>query len=509
MAEFKSRASFGFRFVLRWLLSILLLVSTFACTASAHAGSSVHHSPLTGDVVNFFGKVPASNNATGRTNATASRNKYLPPPSKDAWYAPPAGWESTKPGTVLRTRPHAYPTINIRNAIDTFQVLYRTSDSHSNASWSVATVFIPKSHAHCVLHSTSPAYNASACAHAMVAYEVPSDSADPDAAPSYLLQMREPYGEMRDMLARGWFVLVPDYEGPNASFCAGVQAGHATLDATRAVLSLAGPQLGLRTDAVKVGLWGYSGGAFAAEFAAELAATYAPELRIDASVIGGSSPNLTTVDERMNAKDTAGLVVTSILGITVQQPEARAFLLQQLHPTGPYNKTTFLNATTMTGADALDAYSGQNVFDYFVNGRSDWANPAMQDVINADAVMGLHGVPRMPSFYYKAAHDEMSPVDETAEIVTSFCRQGANILFHRNTVGGHNDELWSGRLRALDYLSAKLDGAVPADSTSNLTIPATGCATVDVTIPLDPLYLLPDWWWTEGPGAGLGLMGAG
>ncbi|CAK7224066.1 hypothetical protein SBRCBS47491_005422 [Sporothrix bragantina] len=471
----------------------LLLLDTTSSFVSA-AGSSVHHNPLTGEAMNFFGTRSPPKNATV--------NKYLPKPSNDSWYKPPGGWETAKPGAVLRTRAHAYPTINIRNAIDTFQVLYRTTDSRNNASWSVATVFIPKSHENCTLPTTSPAYNASACSHGIVAYEVPSDSADPDAAPSYLLQMREPYGEMRDMLARGWFVMVPDYEGPGASFCAGVQAGHATLDASRAVLSIAG-QFGLQMDKVKLGLWGYSGGAFAAEFAAELAASYAPDLRIDASVIGGSSPNLTTVDERMNSKDTAGLVVTSILGITVQQPEARAFLLRQLHPTGPYNATGFMNATTMTGADALDAYSGQNVFDYFVNGQADWANPAMQDVINTDAVMGLHGVPNMPSFYYKAEHDEMSPVNETAAIVEKFCSQGANILFHRNTLGGHNDELWSGRLRALEYLSAKLNGY------GNITIPETGCQTVDVTIPLDPLYLLPDWWWTEGPGAGLGLAGAG
>ncbi|CAK7200274.1 hypothetical protein SEUCBS139899_002965 [Sporothrix eucalyptigena] len=469
----------------------LLLATTVSLVAAA--GASVHHNPLTGEVVNFYGERPPPN---------ATVHKYLPPPSKDDWYKPPDGWEATKPGAVLRTRPHAYPTINIRNAIDTFQVLYRTTDSRNNASWSVATVFIPKSHENCTLPTSSPSYNASACSHGIVAYEVPSDSADPDAAPSYLLQMREPYGEMRDMLARGWFVMVPDYEGPGASFCAGVQAGHATLDASRAVLSIAG-QFGLQMDRVKLGLWGYSGGAFAAEFTAELAESYAPDLTIDASVIGGSSPNLTTVDERMNNKDTAGLVVTSILGITVQQPAAREFLLKQLQPTGPFNATRFMNATTMTGADALDAFSGQNVFDYFVNGRDDWANPAMQDVIHDDAVMGLHGVPRMPSFYYKAEHDEMSPVNETAAIVEQFCNAGANILFHRNTLGGHNDELWSGRLRALEYLSAKLDGH------GNITIPATGCATLDVTIPLDPLYLLPDWWWTEGPGAGLGLAGAG
>src|SRR5690242_10331984 len=55
---------------------------------------------------------------------------YLPPPTFDAWYAPPEGWETTGPGTALKVRAHAYPTINIRYCHDTFQVLYRSSDTH-------------------------------------------------------------------------------------------------------------------------------------------------------------------------------------------------------------------------------------------------------------------------------------------------------------------------------------------------------------------------------------------
>jgi hypothetical protein len=52
---------------------------------------------------------------------------------------------------------------------------------------------------------------------------------------------------------------------------------------------------------------------------------------------------------------------------------------------------------------------------------------------------------------------------------------GANILYHRNTIGGHNQELFTGRLRALDYLSDILDG------TSRISKPASGCRTVNVT----------------------------
>lgn len=454
------------------LLAILLLASPSSATPS----------PLTGEPMHFLASPPPAGNGS-------SAAKYLQPPSRDPWFEPPAGWQDAKPGDVLRLRAHAYPTLNIRKLADTFQMLYRTTDTNSNASWGTATVFIPDT------HRTCSASNADACSHAVVGYAVPSDSVDTDATPSYLLQMREPYGEMRDMLARGWFVLVPDYEGPRASFCAGVQAGHAMLDAGRAIRQVGG-QFGLRMDRLKLGFWGYSGGALATEFAVELAAAYAPELAIDAAAIGGASPNLTAADERMNHRDTAGLVVTSILGITVQQPAARAFLLASLRPTGPFNATRFLNATTMTGADALDNYHGHDILDYFVHGWADWANPALQDVFVADGAMGRHGVPRMPVFYYKAVQDEMSPVEETEGLVRSFCDSGANILFHRNSVGGHNDELWSGRPRALEFLAAKLDGH------GDIAIPATGCATLNVTVPLDVLELLPDWWWTEGPGAG-------
>jgi Secretory lipase len=67
---------------------------------------------------------------------------------------------------------------------------------------------------------------------------------------------------------------VPDYEGPLASFGLGVQAGHATLDSVRAVLSL---ECSCKPDA-PYAMWGYSGRSIASEFAAELQVQYAPEL---------------------------------------------------------------------------------------------------------------------------------------------------------------------------------------------------------------------------------------
>ena len=142
-----------------------------------------------------------------------------------------------------------------------YHILFRTTDSRFNPSWAVTTLFIPTWQYRC--SSTTEAL----CAHALLSYQIPYDSANVDASPSYCLYGGEPYGEIADALYRGWFVSVPDYEGPLASFTSGIISGHATIDSIRAVMAVAG-SFGLRLPEARVALWGYSGGALASEWAA-------------------------------------------------------------------------------------------------------------------------------------------------------------------------------------------------------------------------------------------------
>jgi hypothetical protein len=432
-------------------LSSLLLLWGFHTAAALHRSSPVER---------------------GLNSINPNTSLYLPPPSEDPWFQPPTGWKSTSTGTALKVRASAYnpDVIDVGNCIDTFQVLYRTTDTHTNASWAVTTVFIPASHAQCN-NGTNPEN----CSHGIVSYEVPYDSADPDAAPSYLLQFGEPYGEIYDLLNRGWFVNVPDYEGPLSSYCAGMQSGHATLDSLKAVLQVAG-QFGLRMSDAKAALWGYSGGAMATEFAAELASSYAPDLKLAGVVHGGLVPNVMDGEQRMNGKDAAGLIMAGILGITSQHPEARKYIDSRLKESGPYNKTRFYSALGMNGVQVLLAFENESVYDYFQNGRADLENPILTDMYNKDALMGIHGTPNMPVFIYKAVQDQMSPANATDALVDAFCKDGANILYHRNNMGGHNSELWQGRARALAFLSTVIDG------TNELPMPKTGCKIENVTV---------------------------
>jgi hypothetical protein len=185
-------------------------------------------------------------------------------PSLDPWYRAPDGWEAAAPGAVLRVRRAPYLALTLANVLSAWHILYRTTDSARNATWAVTTLLVPQRHYRC------RAAEEDACAHSLLSYQTPYDAAHVDAGPSYALHAGEvggAYGEIAEALFRGWFVSVPDYEGPTASYTAGVMSGLATVDSVRAVLALAG-SFGLRSADAKVAMWGYSGGALASEWAA-------------------------------------------------------------------------------------------------------------------------------------------------------------------------------------------------------------------------------------------------
>ncbi|TVY84835.1 Trichothecene C-3 esterase [Lachnellula suecica] len=397
-------------------------------------------------------------------------NAQLPLPSQDPFFVPPANWKTYKPGVALKSRGSAYPSITIGNCMDTFQVMYRSTDSMGNATWGTTTVFIPASNKNC------DKTHQSKCAHAIVSYELPYDSCDPDTGPSYELQFGEPYGDMYDMLTAGYFVSVPDFEGPLASYGAGVQAGHSVLDSLQAVLSVASTY-GFRTTDAKSALWGYSGGALATGFAAELAEVYAPNLALSAVVHGGLVPNVIDSGAQIsNTTGFAGLVIAGILGITSQHTEARAYINSRLKSAPPNNAASFYTATTMSGSQLISAFPNTDVVDFFIGGATDLGSPILLNMYEIDALLGYHGTPNMPVFIYEAVNDELSAIKNLDSLVAGYCKQGANILYHRNSVGGHNDELFAGRPRVLQYLSTIFD------DTNAISIPSSGCQTKNVTI---------------------------
>ncbi|KAI5468150.1 secretory lipase-domain-containing protein [Mariannaea sp. PMI_226] len=376
----------------------------------------------------------------------------LIPPSKDPWYTAPPGYESTEPGTVLRLRPAPGNLTQITgNCSATYNILYRTTDSQYKPAWAVTTLFVPElgpnSTAQLVFKQS-----------ALLSYQTPYDSADVDASPSYSIYNSLESAPLGAALGLGLFVSVPDYEGPLASFTAGVISGHATIDSIRAILSLG---LGLNTKSPRVALWGYSGGALASEWATELQVQYAPELSkvLVGAALGGLTPNITSVLESISGTNAAGLAPSAILGITSQYPLIQKYLISQLKISGPHNKTGFLAAEDYTSTEAGKAYVGDDIADYFLKGDAIFQEPQIQSIINRDGIMGYHGVPQIPIFAYKAIHDEISKVADTDALVKRYCQVGANILYQRNSVGTHAEEALNSLSAAVEWLSAVLTGS--------------------------------------------------
>lgn len=124
-------------------------------------------------------------------------------------------------------------------------------------------------------------------------------------------------------LARGWAVVVTDYEGLGAAgahtYNVSSTEGHAVLDAARAAMAVPGADL---SPAAPVGIWGYSQGGAAAGSAAERAADYAPELDVRGVAAGGVPADIGEVYRAERADpDTTGLIVAVLTGFDAAYPE--------------------------------------------------------------------------------------------------------------------------------------------------------------------------------------------
>src|SRR4051812_8915512 len=239
------------------------------------------------------------------TSAAPSR-AAIPLPHEDPFYtydgATPLA--NLAPGTVLKTRS---VTVGVpgsgAGAVPATQLLYRTQDQQGRPIADVTTVVNP----------TGPANGG------LVGYLSFYDALGDICSPSYTLRGGDPgqdnqqladteAGLVTGLATQGYAVTVPDFEGTDLHWVAGHESGWSSLDAVRATESYLGMA---RTQ--KVGLFGYSGGSIAGEWASELAPAYAPELNIVGTAVGGLPVHLAHNLRYVNGSDTWSGVMPAVL----------------------------------------------------------------------------------------------------------------------------------------------------------------------------------------------------
>lgn len=249
--------------------------------------------------------------------------------------------------------------------------------------------------------------------------------------------------------------MTPDYEGLDAQFAAGILSGYTTLDSTRVALR-EGPKLGLSKTA-RYAMWGYSGGALAAEWAAELQPSYAPDLKFEGVAMGGLLPNLTSAIDTINMGPFSGAAFVIMIGISKAYPELNGWLADSLIKSR--REQFFAASNSCIFGEVLNG-AVHDIFNFFTHGRMAFLDHVPKSTLDTVGQMGTIGKPKMPMYVYKGVLDEISPVTDNDQLIHSYCNNGepSSIEYHRILAAEHMSAAVLGSVDALGWLSDRLDG---------------------------------------------------
>ncbi|WP_242108383.1 lipase family protein [Luteimonas aquatica] len=319
------------------------------------------------------------------------------PPGQDPFYQYTGSTplEDIAPGTVLKTRTVPYHVVGFPLPVKTTQLLYRSTGQLGQATVNVTSVIRP------VLYFGKPK---------LISYQSFYDSLNPDDQPSYAISGGLTLGGLipnietaliAPFLSQGYSITIPDTEGQQANFAAGPEYGMNTLDSLRATLR--SPAVGLPSD-TRIALVGYSGGAIATEWAAELAPGYAPD--VDGQIVGSSMGGV-LVHPAHNLHYVEGsLVWTGVMPMAIIGV-ARSFDVDLTPYLNDYGNQLYQKMQKASIINALGQYPG---LTWASIAKPEYQTPEQipiyVELVN-DLIMGTGGTPSAPLLIRQGAGGEL------------------------------------------------------------------------------------------------------
>ncbi|OZD69585.1 lipase [Rhodococcus sp. 06-1059B-a] len=366
----------------------------------------------------------------------ANPDAYLPTPLGDPWFTPPAGFESSEPGTVLNTR-----SVAVQPGATSTQLLFRSTDSKNNPIAAATTILVPD--APWTGGGPRP----------VVAYNEATDSLGNACAPSSTLPRgtNKELDRMQELLGRGYAVVVTDYQGPRQAYSAGLVSGHTVLDGLRASRAV-----GIAPDA-PVAITGYSGGAIASGWAAQLAPSYAPELNIVGVAFGGPPTDYKILQRSLNGGIGSGLFTAATIGLSREYPEMRSLANDNGKRLALVQKDQCVDVLSYSGLALFDQQNLSNVPDVF-------NHPITRAVVEENRMGQI--APEAPIYIYQGLQDFLIPKEGAEAVQDQWCAAGASV--HLEEIpGDHTVAEGGGRPGAFEWLSQRLAG-----------VPTGGCERV-------------------------------
>lgn len=387
---------------------------------------------------------------------------------------------SIAPGTVLKTRTLAYHLAGVPLPLEAVQLLYRTANQLGTPVTNVTTVVQP------VVRVGAPR---------LAAYQSFYDSLNPNDEPSVAIAGGVSLGGaianvetavFAPLLLAGYSIAIADTEGQQADFAAGPEYGITTLDGIRAALHSARVGLGTNT---RVGLLGYSGGAIATEWAAELAPSYAPDLNrnlvgaAQGGVLVDPAHNLHYVD---GSAVWAGVMPMAIVGVS------RAFGVDLTPYLSAYGKQVAAALQKASISQVLAAYPGLTwtklALPQYPTPES---VPVYVQLVN-HLIMGRSGTPRMPMMFGQGANgvlegtapsptygagDGVMIAGDVRTLARQYCAAGVKVSYTQYDALSHFTTAPVWIAQAVPWLMARVAG-LPAPS---------NCASIAPGNPLTPI----------------------
>ncbi|MEV6274074.1 lipase family protein [Nocardia sp. NPDC051832] len=367
-------------------------------------------------------------------------------PDSDPFYAASADLSSARPGAVMKSRQIAL--FGLPLPVQAWQLLYRTSDSAGRPTANMTTVLIPN------VPWRGPG------ARPLLSYQIAEDSLSTRCAPSYALRGGWPIGLntlldapfMADALRRGWAVVTSDYEGPESRFFDGVTSGRGVLDGIRAAREFAPGDVDATSP---LGAYGYSGGAFATLWAAQLQPAYAPELRFAGVTSGGVPTDLPAIAREVDGGMQAGLALLIVHTTVRNTPEAGVAAL--LNDRG---RAMLIEDADACGEELILKYNGARVAD-FAAVPDLLSHPAFRAATARQELGGT--APIAPMYLYHSTTDGVIPVAGFTALTERYCAQGADVSVIHSALPGHNPAAIGEAFGAMSYLEDRFAGVpVPA-----------------------------------------------
>jgi len=383
------------------------------------------------------------------------------------FYLPPDPLPPGQPGDLIRTEPSRLvlePSGQLGAIVATgTRIMYRSADARGNPIAVTGTYFEPD----------NPWPGAGP--RPLLSFAPGTQGQGNQCAPSRMFNQGIHYSGGWDIMvnyeeaflatlvARGFAVVMTDYEGlgtpPMHTYVNRVAEAQAVLDAARAAERLPGTSLDPHGP---VALWGYSQGGGATASAAELAASYAPELNIVGTYAGAPPANLKELFPYADGSALVGVVGYALNSIMAAYPEAADSIRSTMTPRG----LAMLESVSRQCV-------GQTAIDFAFRHLQPYFTEDVNQVINADPLSSLLDAQRIGRYKPNAPvlidsnhFDPLVPWTAANQLGRDWCAQGADVEFRTNeeppflnkTVANHALTAFVDGEPAMQWIAGRFNG---------------------------------------------------